>query len=112
MRPYWGVSGSPMTLSPDYRRAPRASSLDALMDFQTPSRHDIDQPHLELDCTCCTCTTSPSGLKYHHPRVGASIEMASFFDIKARKAAAATNSSASNKQEKQSDGRLQPWVEK
>ncbi|KFH44481.1 Replication factor C subunit-like protein [Hapsidospora chrysogenum ATCC 11550] len=38
--------------------------------------------------------------------------MASFFDIKARKAAAATNSSASNKQEKQSDGRLQPWVEK
>jgi replication factor C subunit 2/4 len=38
--------------------------------------------------------------------------MASFFDIKARKAAAAANNSASNKHEKQSDGRLQPWVEK
>ncbi|KAJ4150761.1 hypothetical protein LMH87_011496 [Akanthomyces muscarius] len=38
--------------------------------------------------------------------------MASFFDIKARKAAAATNGGSEPKQNKASDGRIQPWVEK
>ncbi|KAL6869072.1 Subunit of heteropentameric Replication factor C (RF-C) [Amphichorda felina] len=38
--------------------------------------------------------------------------MANFFDLKARKAAAATNGSSGSKQEKQADGRVQPWVEK
>ncbi|KAF4121375.1 replication factor C subunit 2/4 [Geosmithia morbida] len=39
--------------------------------------------------------------------------MASFFDLKARKAAAASNgASPENKNEKRPDGRLQPWVEK
>jgi replication factor C subunit 2/4 len=35
----------------------------------------------------------------------------SFFDLKARKAAAA-NGTTETKPEKQSDGRTQPWVEK
>ncbi|OAQ98081.1 hypothetical protein LLEC1_03153 [Akanthomyces lecanii] len=38
--------------------------------------------------------------------------MASFFDIKARKAAAATNGGSEPKQNKSNDGRIQPWVEK
>ncbi|OAA64855.1 activator 1 41 kDa subunit [Cordyceps fumosorosea ARSEF 2679] len=38
--------------------------------------------------------------------------MASFFDIKARKAAAAANSGSESKQTKADDGRVQPWVEK
>ncbi|KAM3527676.1 hypothetical protein MY4038_006237 [Beauveria bassiana] len=38
--------------------------------------------------------------------------MASFFDIKARKAAAAANGGLEQKQSKVSDGRIQPWVEK
>ncbi|KAM3560479.1 hypothetical protein MY1884_002929 [Beauveria asiatica] len=38
--------------------------------------------------------------------------MASFFDIKARKAAAAANGGSEQKQSKASDGRIQPWVEK
>lgn len=38
--------------------------------------------------------------------------MASFFDIKARKAAAAANGGSEQKQSKVSDGRIQPWVEK
>lgn len=38
--------------------------------------------------------------------------MASFFDIKARKAAAATNGGSEPKQNKANDGRIQPWVEK
>lgn len=38
--------------------------------------------------------------------------MASFFDLKARKAAAAANGTSDSKQEKRSDGRVQPWVEK
>jgi replication factor C subunit 2/4 len=38
--------------------------------------------------------------------------MADFFDLKARKAAAATNGASDQKQGKQTDGRLQPWVEK
>ncbi|CAM1507187.1 Fc.00g068280.m01.CDS01 [Cosmosporella sp. VM-42] len=38
--------------------------------------------------------------------------MASFFDLKARKAAAAANGNADQKQEKPSNVRTQPWVEK
>ncbi|ATY63478.1 activator 1 41 kDa subunit [Cordyceps militaris] len=38
--------------------------------------------------------------------------MASFFDLKARKAAAATNGGSEQKQNKGNDGRIQPWVEK
>ena len=39
--------------------------------------------------------------------------MAGFFDIKARKAAAAAaNGTSDQKHEKPSDGRTQPWVEK
>ncbi|KAF7558533.1 hypothetical protein G7046_g5626 [Stylonectria norvegica] len=38
--------------------------------------------------------------------------MASFFDLKARKAAAAANGASEQKQGKPSDGRTQPWVEK
>jgi len=39
--------------------------------------------------------------------------MASFFDLKARKLAAATNGSSSQKQDKSADNRrTQPWVEK
>jgi replication factor C subunit 2/4 len=38
--------------------------------------------------------------------------MASFFDLKARKAAAAANGSSDHKPENKSDGRTQPWVEK
>lgn len=38
--------------------------------------------------------------------------MADFFDLKARKAAAATNGASDHKQSKQADGRVQPWVEK
>ncbi|TQV95705.1 DNA replication factor C subunit Rfc2 [Cordyceps javanica] len=38
--------------------------------------------------------------------------MASFFDLKARKAAAATNGGSEQKQNKANDGRVQPWVEK
>ncbi len=38
--------------------------------------------------------------------------MASFFDLKARKAAAATNGASDEKQGKQTDTRVQPWVEK
>lgn len=38
--------------------------------------------------------------------------MASFFDLKARKAAAAANGNADAKQEKPSNNRTQPWVEK
>jgi replication factor C subunit 2/4 len=37
--------------------------------------------------------------------------MASFFDLKARKAAAA-NGNADQKQDKAKDGSTQPWVEK
>ncbi|KAL5617049.1 hypothetical protein FOBRF1_005797 [Fusarium oxysporum] len=38
--------------------------------------------------------------------------MASFFDLKARKAAAAANSNADQKQDKPLNARTQPWVEK
>ncbi|KAJ6779384.1 hypothetical protein PWT90_03939 [Aphanocladium album] len=38
--------------------------------------------------------------------------MASFFDLKARKAAAASNGGSEQKQNKPNDGRIQPWVEK
>ncbi|KAJ9429129.1 replication factor C subunit 2 [Fusarium oxysporum] len=38
--------------------------------------------------------------------------MASFFDLKARKAAAAANGNADQKQDKPSNARTQPWVEK
>ncbi|CEJ81734.1 Putative Replication factor C subunit 2 [[Torrubiella] hemipterigena] len=38
--------------------------------------------------------------------------MASFFDLKARKAAAAANGTSDNKQDKSANGRIQPWVEK
>jgi replication factor C subunit 2/4 len=38
--------------------------------------------------------------------------MASFFDLKARKAAAAANGNSGQKQEKPVNGRAQPWVEK
>ncbi|KAH6898949.1 P-loop containing nucleoside triphosphate hydrolase protein [Thelonectria olida] len=38
--------------------------------------------------------------------------MASFFDLKARKAAAAANGNSAQKQEKPVNGRAQPWVEK
>ncbi|KAJ3475102.1 hypothetical protein NLG97_g9574 [Lecanicillium saksenae] len=38
--------------------------------------------------------------------------MASFFDLKARKAAAASNGGSEQKQNKSNDGRIQPWVEK
>lgn len=38
--------------------------------------------------------------------------MASFFDLKARKAAAAANGQTEQKPDKNSDGRTQPWVEK
>jgi replication factor C subunit 2/4 len=38
--------------------------------------------------------------------------MASFFDLKARKAAAATNGSSEQKSLKPAEARNQPWVEK
>jgi replication factor C subunit 2/4 len=38
--------------------------------------------------------------------------MASFFDLKARKAAAAANANADQKQDKSTNPRTQPWVEK
>jgi replication factor C subunit 2/4 len=38
--------------------------------------------------------------------------MSNFFDLKARKAAAATSGSSSTKQEKKADAQNQPWVEK
>jgi len=38
--------------------------------------------------------------------------MASFFDLKARKAAAAANGNADQKQDKPTNTRTQPWVEK
>lgn len=38
--------------------------------------------------------------------------MASFFDLKARKAAAAANGTSDQKSQKPADARNQPWVEK
>jgi replication factor C subunit 2/4 len=38
--------------------------------------------------------------------------MASFFDLKARKAAAATNGTSEQKTQKPAEARNQPWVEK
>lgn len=38
--------------------------------------------------------------------------MASFFDIKARKAEAASNGAANTKEKPKENTRMQPWVEK
>ena len=45
-------------------------------------------------------------------RVHVRCNMASFFDLKARKAAAASNGTADQKVQRQVDARNQPWVEK